>query len=76
MNVWGLNVEKFVLPDVLDGHKTSSLTLSEECTLRVIENRVLWRTIYLKGEKVTGDWREFYNEELHKLCSLQSVSKF
>jgi hypothetical protein len=37
--------------------------------LRVIENRVL-RTFGPKTDDVTGDWRKFHNEEIHKLFSL------
>jgi hypothetical protein len=71
--VWGISVDKLVLPDVLDGHETLSLTLREECTLRVFGNRVLKRTFGPKKEDVTGDWRELHNEELRNLYSLENI---
>jgi hypothetical protein len=40
-----------ILPDVLYGCKTWSLTLREEHRLRVSENRVLWRYLDLRGRK-------------------------
>jgi hypothetical protein len=52
-----------ILPVVLYGCETWSLTLREEHRLRVFENRVLRRTF---GPK-TGDWRKLHNEELHNL---------
>jgi hypothetical protein len=70
--MWGLNVQKLVLPDVLDGHESLSLTLREECTLRVFENRVLRRTFDPKVDEVTGVWREFHNEELRNLYCVQN----
>jgi hypothetical protein len=35
----------------------------------VFENRVLGRIFGTKREKVTGDWKELHNEELHNLYS-------
>jgi hypothetical protein len=46
-----------------------NLTLREEHTLRVFENRVL-RKIFGPGrDEVTGEWRRLHNEELSDLCS-------
>jgi hypothetical protein len=45
-----------ILPVVLYGCETWSLTLREEHRLRVIENRVLRRIFGLKRDKVTGEW--------------------
>ena len=42
-----------ILPVVLYGCETWSLTLREEYRLRVFENRVLRRIFVLKGEEVT-----------------------
>ena len=47
-----------ILPVVLYGSYTWSLTLREECRLRVFENRILRRM---------GEWRRLRNEELHSL---------
>jgi hypothetical protein len=35
----------------------------------VFENRVLRRIFGPKRNEVTGDWRKWYNEELHNLYS-------
>jgi len=43
-----------ILPFVLYGCKTWSLTLREECRLRVFDNRVLWKIVGPKKDKVTG----------------------
>jgi hypothetical protein len=47
-----------ILPGVLDGCETWSLTLREERRLRVFENRVLRRVFGPKRDKVTGEWRK------------------
>jgi hypothetical protein len=36
--------------------KLASLTLGEEYTLRVIENRFLWKIFGPKREAITGGW--------------------
>jgi hypothetical protein len=53
-----------ILPDVLYGCETWSLTLREEHRLRVFENRVL-RIFGPKRDVVTGEWRKLHSEELH-----------
>ena len=53
-----------VLPFVLYGCETWSLTLREERRLRVFENRVLRRIFGPKRDKVMGEWRKLHNEEL------------
>jgi hypothetical protein len=55
-----------ILPVVLYGYETWSLTLGEEHRLRVFENRVLRRIFGPKGEEA-GSWRKFHNDELHSL---------
>jgi hypothetical protein len=65
---------KFViLPVVLYGCETLSLTLREEHRLRVFENRVLRRIFGPRRDEVTGDWRTLHNEELHNLYSLLNI---
>jgi hypothetical protein len=54
-----------ILPVVLYGCKTWSLTLREEHRLREFDNRVLRRTFDPKRDEVTGDCRTLNNEELH-----------
>ena len=58
-----------ILPVVLYGCETWSLTLREERRLRVFKNRVL-RVFGPKRDEVTGEWRKLHNEELNDLyCS-------
>jgi hypothetical protein len=65
-------VEHFILPVVLYGCETWSLTLREEHRLTVFEYRVL--TIFgPKRDRETGDWRKLHNDELHKLYSLPTI---
>jgi hypothetical protein len=56
-----------ILPVVLYGCETWSLTLREECRLRVYENKVLRRVFGPKRYEVTGEWRKLHNEELSDL---------
>jgi len=53
-----------VLPFLLYGCETWSLTLREDRRLRVFENRVLRRIFGPKRDEVTGEWRKLHNEEL------------
>jgi hypothetical protein len=50
-----LKLEYIILPVVLYGCETWSLTLREGHTLRVFENRVLRRIVELKRDKVMGE---------------------
>jgi hypothetical protein len=56
-----------ILPFVLYGCETWSLTLREECRLRLFENRVLRRVYWPKRDVVIGEWWELHNEELNPL---------
>ena len=58
-----------MLPVVLYGCETWSLTLREELWLRVFENRVLRRIFGPKRDEVTGERRKVHNEELNVLYS-------
>jgi hypothetical protein len=62
-----------ILPVVLYGRETWSLTLREECSLRVFENRVLRRIFVPKRDEVMGEWRKLHNEELNDLYSLPNL---
>jgi hypothetical protein len=64
-----------ILPVVLYGCETWSLTLREEHRLGVFENRALKRLFGPRRDEVTGEWRKLHNEELHDLCSSPSIIK-
>jgi sorting nexin-29 len=53
-----------ILPVILYGCETWSLTLREEHRLRVFENNMLRRIFGPKRDEVTGGWRKMHNEEL------------
>jgi hypothetical protein len=62
-----------ILPAVLCGCGTWSLTLREEHRLRVFENMVLRRIFGPKRDEVTGEWRRLHNGELHNLYSSPDI---
>jgi hypothetical protein len=62
-----------ILPVVLYGCETWSLTLREEHRLRVFENRVLRRIFGPKRDEVMGEWRTLHNEERHILYSSPDI---
>jgi hypothetical protein len=64
-----------ILPVVLYGCESWSLTLREECKLRVFENRVLRRIFGPKRDEVTGEWRRLHNKKLHALYSLLNINR-
>jgi hypothetical protein len=57
-----------ILPVVLYGYETWSLTLKE-----VFENRVLRRIFGPKTDEVPMGWKKLYNEELHNLNSSANI---
>jgi hypothetical protein len=62
-----------ILPVVLYGCETWSLTLREEHRLWVFENRVLRRIFGPKKDEVTGKCRKLHNEEFHNLYSSPDI---
>ena len=62
-----------ILPVVLNGCETWSLTLREERRLRVFENRVLRRVFGPTREEVPGERGKLHNEELIDLYSLPNI---
>jgi hypothetical protein len=62
-----------ILPVVLYGCETWSLTLREKRRLRMFENRVLRRVFGPKRDEVTGERRKLHNEELNDLYSLPNI---
>jgi hypothetical protein len=61
-----------ILPVVLYGCETWSLTLREEHGLRVFENRVLRRIFGLTRDEVTGEWRNLHMRSF-VICTLCQV---
>jgi hypothetical protein len=62
-----------LLPVILFGCETVSLTLSEEHRLRVFENEVLRRIFGPKRDEVTVGWGELHSENLRDLYPLPST---
>ena len=63
-----------ILPVVLYGSETCSITLREECRLRVFENRILRRIFGPKRDE-NGEWRRLHNEELHSLYRSPNINR-
>ena len=66
-------VRTIILPVVLYGCETWSLSLRKERRLQVFENRVLRRVFEPKRKEVTVEWRKLHKEELRDLYSLPSI---
>ena len=62
-----------ILPVVLYGCETWSLTLREEHRLRVFEIRVLRIVFGPKRNEVIGEWRKLHSEELSYLYLLPNI---
>jgi len=62
-----------ILPVVLCGCETWSLTLWEERRLRVLENSVLRRIFGPERDEVTGEWRKLRKGELNDLYFSPSI---
>ena len=56
-----------IIPIILYGCETWSLTLREERRMRVFENRVLRRMSWPQRVEVRREWRKLHNEELNDL---------
>ena len=63
-----------ILPVVLYGCETWSLTLREEYKLRVFENRILRRIFETESDE-NGEWRMLHNEERRSLCRSPNIVK-
>jgi hypothetical protein len=62
-----------ILPVVLYGCETWSLTLREEHKLRVFESWILRRIFGPKRDEVTGEWRKLHSVELPNLYSYPDI---
>ncbi|KAJ4431656.1 hypothetical protein ANN_20255 [Periplaneta americana] len=62
-----------ILPVLLYGCDTWTLTLREEHRLRVFENKVLRKIFGAKRDEATGEWRKLHNTELHALYSSPNI---
>jgi hypothetical protein len=62
-----------ILPVVLYGCESWSLTLREECRLRGFQNKMLRRIFGRKRDEVTGEWRRLHNKELYALYSSPDI---
>ena len=62
-----------ILPVVLYGCETWSLTLRKERKLRVFEKMVLRRIFEPRRDEVKGEWRRLHNEELNYLYSSPNI---
>jgi hypothetical protein len=58
---------------VLCGCETWSLTLREECRLRVFKNRMLRSVFGPQRDEVTEEWRGLHNKELYALYSSPNI---
>jgi len=62
-----------ILPVVLYGCETLSLTLREERKLRVFENMLFRRIFGPRKDEVTREWRRLHNKELNDLYSSPNI---
>ncbi|KAJ4447787.1 hypothetical protein ANN_09795 [Periplaneta americana] len=62
-----------ILPVVLYGSETWTLTLREEHKLRVFENKMLRKIFGAERDEVTAEWRKLHNTDLHALYSSPDI---
>jgi hypothetical protein len=72
-NVKNKTYRTIMLPVVLYDCETFSLTLREECRLRVFENRTLRRVFGPNRDEARGEWKKLHNEELSDLFLLNII---
>ena len=62
-----------ILPVVLYGCETWSLTFREEHRLKVFENKVIRKIFGVKKDEITGEYKKLHNVELHELYSSPNI---
>jgi hypothetical protein len=62
-----------ILPVVLYGCVNWSLALREECTPRMLENRVLRIIFTPTRDEVIGEWRKLHKKKLGDPCSSPNI---
>jgi len=62
-----------ILPAVMCGCETWSLTLRQKLRLTVFENRVFRRIFEPKRDEVTKEWRKLHNEEPNDMYSSPNI---
>jgi len=74
--LWKLNagfIRTIILPVVLYECESWSLTLREECRLKVFKKRMLRRIFGPKRNEMAGEWKKLHNEELNDLYSSPNI---
>jgi hypothetical protein len=66
-------MKTIILPVVLYGCETWSLTLREEHRVKVLKTKVLRRIFGPGRDEAKGEWRKLHNEELHDLFASPSI---
>ena len=66
-------IRTIILPVVLYGCETWSLTLREKRRLRVFESMMLRKIFGPKRDEVIVEWRKLHNEELNDLYSSPNI---
>jgi hypothetical protein len=62
-----------ILPVVLCGFESWSLTLSEETRPTLFDCGMLRTEIGPKMDEVIGEWRRLHNEKVHVLCCSSNI---
>ena len=79
MTQWIINktitIKTVILPVIIYGCETWTLTLREEKRLQVFENKVLRKIFWPKRDDERGEWRRLHNGELHDLYGKPDIMR-